>query len=307
MAPKAEGSRLALAASALPRRQRWLTQVIPGCSGHAAVENALVLEVNKDGIAAVLDHLHLCGAIPEAFGPSSSEEKLYSRYTDSVVAAALRAIGMTAKVLTTRANSADVEATATGYSLVADAKAFRLSRTAKNQKDFKVEAMAGWKGAHPHGLVVCPAYQLPATNSQIYHQALSRSVTIITYSHLAALVQLANTVGHSQAQQALLSTMTISTSLAPTQSATAYWKALNSALINSSPSLKTLLADEQQVNLEGLDALRKGELAPLVADETAIRAMSQKQAQDALLKDRRIDSRIAGINAVKDRGILGLT
>ena len=29
------------------------------------------------------------------------------------------------------------------YSLVADAKAFRLSRTAKNQKDFKVQAMDG--------------------------------------------------------------------------------------------------------------------------------------------------------------------
>jgi hypothetical protein len=37
-----------------------------------------------------------------------------------------------------RADSADVEGATKDYTIVGDAKAFRLSRTAKNQKDFKV-------------------------------------------------------------------------------------------------------------------------------------------------------------------------
>ncbi len=57
------------------------------------------------------------------------------------------------------------------YSFVADAKAFRLSRTAKNQKDFKVQAMDDWKHSKTYAMVVCPVYQLLTRTSQIYQQA----------------------------------------------------------------------------------------------------------------------------------------
>ena len=83
------------------------------------------------------------------------------------------------------------------YSFVADAKAFRLSRTAKNQKDFKVEAMDGWKHGKPFAMVVCPVYQLPSRTSQIYQQAVARSVCICTYTHLAVLVRYAKITGQS--------------------------------------------------------------------------------------------------------------
>jgi hypothetical protein len=43
-------------------------------------------------------------------------------------------------------------------SAIADAKAFRLSRTAKNQKDFKIQAMDSWKRGKPFAMVVCPIY-----------------------------------------------------------------------------------------------------------------------------------------------------
>lgn len=88
------------------------------------------------------------GAIPESIAHDSTEEKLYAKATDIMLAKCLRELGLKAVVLKERANSTDVYAESKyhGYSLVADAKAFRLSRTAKNQKDFKVESMAHWKG-----------------------------------------------------------------------------------------------------------------------------------------------------------------
>ena len=48
-------------------------------------------------------------------------------------------------VLSERGDADDVEDFAKQYSFVADAKAFRLSRTAKNQKYFKIQAMDNWK------------------------------------------------------------------------------------------------------------------------------------------------------------------
>ena len=46
------------------------------------VEREISEEIERDGIASLLGHLRLCGAIPESYGHDSSEEKLYSKYTD---------------------------------------------------------------------------------------------------------------------------------------------------------------------------------------------------------------------------------
>ena len=115
----------------------------------------------------IVDHLRLCGNIPEYYGHNTSKEKLYSKYTDAVLSLAYRSIGIRSSVLKERSNVADVEAYAKNYSFVADAKSFRLSRTAKNQKDFKIEALHRWKYGKPFAMIVCPIYQLPSRNSQI--------------------------------------------------------------------------------------------------------------------------------------------
>lgn len=69
----------------------------------------------------------------------------YSKYTDCLLSLTYKALGLKSLVIKERADVADVEAFGKDYSFVADAKAFRLSRTAKNQKDFKVQAMHRWK------------------------------------------------------------------------------------------------------------------------------------------------------------------
>lgn len=160
-------------------------------------------EIARDGSEALLDHLRLCGAIPEQYGHDSSEEKLYSKYTDAVISESLSTMGLRSVVIDTRADSPDVQARAGDYSLVADAKAFRLSRTAKNQKDFKVQAMDGWRGGLDYAVLVCPIYQLPSRSSQVYQQAIARNVCVLSYSHLAALVGLATRQGPSFAEVGL--------------------------------------------------------------------------------------------------------
>jgi len=156
---------------AIIRRKYWVEEIrkLSGHFGNDAenLEKELEAEIKLSGIDSLIDHLRLCGNIPESYGHDTSEEKLYSKYTDCLLSLAFTALGLKSLVLKERADAADVEAFAKEFSLVADAKAFRLSRTAKNQKDFKVQAMHGWKRGKPYAMIVCPIYQLPNSSSQI--------------------------------------------------------------------------------------------------------------------------------------------
>src|SRR3989344_4521365 len=125
-----------------------------------------------------------CGVIPESFSHDSTEEKLYSKYSDMLLARTLTFMGIDSKVIKERADAADVEGRTKDYTLVADGKVFRLSRTAKNQKDFKVEALDKWRGAKDFACLVSPLYQYPKNKSQIYRQAIGRNVTLLSYIHL---------------------------------------------------------------------------------------------------------------------------
>ncbi|MGD4361103.1 HindIII family type II restriction endonuclease, partial [Xanthomonas citri pv. citri] len=116
-------------------------------------------------------------------------------YTDALISECFKFFGLNSIVLTERADAEDVEVVCDSYSFVADAKVFRLSRTAKNQQDFKVQAMDGWRNTTDFARVVCPIYQLPVKSSQIYQQAILRNVCVFTYTHLAVLVKYADIVG----------------------------------------------------------------------------------------------------------------
>ena len=90
-------------------------------------------------VDSFIDILSQIGTIPESIAHDSTEEKLFAKVSDAVLSRAFRELGLKSTVLSERADSADVIAQSDiyGYTLVADAKAFRLSRTAKNQKDFR--------------------------------------------------------------------------------------------------------------------------------------------------------------------------
>ena len=125
-------------AKAESRRSYWVSRLQEKSNGTFENDTTKMIEElqkrREAGRRGTFGPFEVLRAIPEKYGHDSSEEKLYSKYTDAVVSEALSAMGLNSVILDARAVSADVQARATSYSLVADAKAFRLSRTAKNQK-----------------------------------------------------------------------------------------------------------------------------------------------------------------------------
>jgi len=143
---------------------------------------------STDGFADILWQI---GTIPEEIPHDSTEEKLFAKASDAVLSRAFRELGLKSTVLSERADSADVIAQSDiyGYSLVADAKAFRLSRTAKNQKDFKVGALSGWRKEADYAVLCSPYFQYPRQQSQIYAQAVDNNVCLLSWEHLIFLLQ----------------------------------------------------------------------------------------------------------------------
>lgn len=133
------------------------------------------------------------GTIPENIEHDSTEEKLYSKASDIVLARCFRLLGLAARALDERADSADILAESIAgynYSLVADAKCFRLSRTAKNQKDFKVSNLSDWRGSeNEYAVLVAPYFQYPQAASQIYSKALENNVCLLSWEHISILLE----------------------------------------------------------------------------------------------------------------------
>jgi type II restriction enzyme len=295
---------------AIKKRNYWVEE-IRKLSGHFGndtekLEKELEAEIKKNGISSLIDHLRLCGNIPESYGHDTSEEKLYSKYTDCLLSLAYTALGLKSLVLKERADAADVEAFAKDYSFVADAKAFRLSRTAKNQKDFKVQAMHGWKRGKPYAMVVCPIYQLPTSSSQIYQQATTQNVCVFTYSHLALLLSYSEAEGQSKAQQLLKKIFETVQALNPSKNATDYWLAINKAILSFSKKIQPLWDIEKGVATESIAVAKEEALTFLAKEREKIMRMSHKEALKELIKVHKIESKIKIINAISDNGLFTL-
>jgi type II restriction enzyme len=291
------------------RRKYWVAELaqLSGSFGDDSTKmiDELRAEIARDGRDALIDHLRLCGAMPEQYGQDSSEEKLYSKYTDAVISESLTAIGLRSAVITARADAADVQARGSRYSLVADAKAFRLSRTAKNQKDFKIQAMDGWRNGLDYAVVVCPIYQLPSRTSQIYQQAIARNVCILSYSHLAALVGLAMRRGDPTAQKSLGEVLKSVSVLHPSKSATDYWAGINGALVACLKGDSGLWTAEKTASLEALDSAKEESLTYLRAERNRLFGLSHQEALDELIRLAGVDSRIAQVERIEHGSLLG--
>jgi len=292
---------------AIARRNYWVSEIkkLSGNFGNDTekLETELKEELSVNGSNAIIDHLRLCGCIPEEYDHDSSEEKLYSKYTDNLLAFSYQSIGLKSIVLSERADAADVEAVAKKYSFVADAKAFRLSRNKKNQKDFKVQAMDGWKKGKPFAMVVCPIYQLPSQSSQIYQQAASRNVCVFTYSHLSLLVAYASNKGSEKAINLLHNIFKIIHALNPSKSAFDYWLAINKTMLESDKTILELWQNEKKAALESIEIAKEEGLHYLASERERIMRMDHNQAIMELIKINKLDSKIKVIESITDNGI----
>ncbi|NCD10396.1 MAG: HindIII family type II restriction endonuclease [Negativicutes bacterium] len=293
---------------AIRRREYWVDEIrkISGNFGNNSerLENELSQEIKDNGVYALIDHLRLGGDIPESYGHDTSEEKQYSKYTDSLLCESFKALGLKSIVLKERGDAADVEAFATDYSFVADAKAFRLSRTAKNQKDFKIQAMDGWKRGKPFAMVVCPIYQLPTRASQIYAQSSSRNVCILTYSHLAMLVSYSAIDGREKSEMLLHEIFKSIQALNPSKDASQYWSAINRTMLGFSKEIDELWKIEKQAASESIVIAKQHSLIFLATEREKIMRMSHEEAIKELMQVHKIESRMSVVNAVSDNGLL---
>lgn len=292
------------------RRIYWIEEIrkLSGNFGDDSdrLEKELAAEVKKESVSALMDHLRLSGDIPESYDHDSSEEKLYSKYTDALLSETYKKLGFKSLVLKERADAADVEVFAKNYSFVADAKAFRLSRTAKNQKDFKVQAMDGWKRGKPYAMVVCPIYQLPVKSSQIYEQASTRNVCIFTYSHLAMLVAYAELDGTEKTEELLHEIFKAIPALNPSKDAASYWFAVNKTMLNFSTKIEDLWKTEKLAAIETIAIAKEEALSFLAKEREKIMRMSHNEALAELVKVYKIESKIKIIQSVTDNNILAL-
>lgn len=296
--------------SAIKRRGYWVEEIrkLSGnfVDDYGRLSKELTAEVNKGGIPTIIDHLRLCGSIPESYGHDSSEEKLYSKYTDCLLYLAFKAIGLKSLVLTERADAADVEAFAKNYSFVADAKAFRLSRTAKNQKDFKVQAMHSWKRGKPNAMVVCPIYQLPRAASQIYQSATVNDVCVFTYSHLSLILNYSQIAGAKKAEELLHKIFRIVPMLTPSKNAIDYWLAINKTLLKFSKEIEELWQIEKKASTESIEIAKEEDLTYLALQREKIMRMDHEEALIELVRAYKIDSKIKIISSIKDNGLFAI-
>lgn len=294
----------------IEKREYWLNEIsrLSGDFGVDAekVEDEVSQEIAKDGLNSLLGHLRLCGVIPEHYSHDSSEEKLYSKYTDVVIHEAYSCMGFNSLVLKERADVADVECVTDNYSFVADAKAFRLSRTAKNQKDFKVQAMDGWKHGKPYAMVVCPVYQLPSRNSQIYQQAGARSVCIGTYTHLAVLARYAEAKSTNKAMELAHEVFKVVEAMNPSKDANTYWQIVNRTILDFDKIISEIWKEEKRASIESIVISRKEALGFLASERERIMKLSKEDAIKEVLKSSKIDNKIKAINSVSDNGLFGL-
>lgn len=294
---------------ALERRRRWLEDIrsFDGVFVNSAehFERRIQEEFHEEGPSALLDHLRLCGAIPESYDHDSSQEKLYSKYTDVLLSVAYKKLGCRSIVLDERGDSADVEAVTDEFDFVADAKAFRLSRTARNAKDFKVTSMHTWKRGKQYAMLVAPLYQMPSRKSQIYTQAINHDVCLLSFSHLALLCNLAFRSSIASAQNLLESIFKVVNTLHVQHDANAYWQAINKSFLDADALMPDLWREEKLAAAESLRQAKEEALTFLSEERSRILSLDREAAIQALIRCRKLDEKQRQIERITGSSLMG--
>ena len=260
-----------------------------------------IQSLSKDDFIEIVKEI---GTIPEVIEASSTEEKLYSKASDIVLARCFSEIGLKAKALSERGNSADIVAESHhGYTLVADAKTFRLSRTAKNQKDFKISTLSRWRGMeHDFAVLVAPYFQYPNTSSQIYASALSDKVCLLSWEHMLFLLnqQVVEDVSLSLEQIWNAPTrIERDSKIAYADRMNCLFPYINKMVCDRIPiSLKDF---EEQLNICKLYIFERSndEIAVLNAEIQKIEEYTKEQAIKELIKSRKLNEKISAILSYK--------
>ena len=182
-----------------------------------------------------------------------------------------------------------------------------MSRTAKNQKDFKIQAMDRWKYGKKYAIVVCPVYQLPARASQIYEQASTRSVCIGTYTHLAVLSRYAYVTSTKKAMTLMKEIFESVNAMYPSKDAASYWQVVNRTMINFEDCISDIWNEEKKASADSIKFSKTEALSYLAHERERIMKLSKYEAIREVLKSSKIENKITAINSVGDNGLLLIT
>ena len=262
----------------------------------AGLENAFdILEEKFAEItkAELSSSLLECGIIPESLDHDSSEEKLWAKYCDILLAQTWTQLSIPSEVLRARGDSADVFGRTHNYSIVGDAKAFRLSRTAKNQKDCKVQALNDWRKSNTYACLASPLYQYPQRISQIYEQAIERNVTLLSYTHLKFLLDC--TEG-----QNLDPLWRIGSELPKSKNAQQYWEAIDETTRKIAGESEETLSSYKQETIDKIKQLGKEGIDYWETRITDYKKLSQEEAVARLIKAEKVEAKIGTIKKAID-------
>ena len=267
-----------------------IVKLIERAETFAQAGSNLEIALSSCSTQDILDHLDYGGVIPEQFEHDSTAEKVFAKYCDALLAVALKGIGLDSRVIEARANAADVEAQSKAYTLVGDAKAFRLSRTAKNQKDFKVEALDKWRRGANYACLVAPLYQYPSTSSQIYSQAIRYNVTLLSYTHLAFMIR-SNKVNAENVGEL----WKLGTTLIPSRNAVGYWTGIRDVMLKITGKPNAEWEKAVQDTFTRLREQAAEQIRFLEEQKKTFESLDKETAVKLLIKALKINSKIAVI------------
>jgi len=253
--------------------------------------NQLEAALSDCSVEDILEHLDYAGVIPECFEHDSTEEKLYAKFCDALLARALTELGLRAEMIAERSGAADVRANAHAYQLVGDAKAFRLSRTAKNQKDFKVGALNEWRQGADYACLVAPLYQYPITNSQIYSQAIQYNVTLLSYTHMVFMLRSQQVNQHSLVELWQVG-QNLRTGQGISQRASSYWSAILGVVLKITGKLGADWENAVEAAKVPLREQAREQIRYWEEEKKRLQALDQKSAVKQLIKALKIDTKI---------------
>ncbi|MDX2079107.1 MAG: HindIII family type II restriction endonuclease [bacterium] len=242
----------------------------------------------------ISDLLLTCGIIPENFDHDSSQEKLWAKYGDILFSLALNALNISSQVIRLRGNSADILAQTPDYTLVGDAKAFRMSRTAKNQKDFKISALNDWRGKHTFACLIAPLYQYPTRKSQIYQQAQRHRVLMLSYVHLKFLLDFMPTASLKVLWQ-------LPESLSVDVDASDYWKYVDTICLSLTGQSAQFLADYKAIELDHVKMMGNKSISYWQQVIQQYQQLSQQEAVQRLIKSEKIEQKMFTIRQTIER------
>ena len=249
--------------------------------------------INKMSLRDIKVNLLECGVLPERFQHDSTEEKLYSKYSDVLLAKTLTFMGIKSKIVKKRADAPDVEGISRDYTMVADAKVFRLSRTAKNQKDFKVEALSKWKKDKDFACMVCPLYQYLKSRSQIYQQAIDNNVTLLSYIHLYFILSQKNPDKLDyKPLWAVGKTLTV------TKKAKTYWDTIDKKICEILNKDKKELKKIKQFELKLLKKAAKEEISYIDDKVRSFKKIPKKKFIEMLITAEKLNGKIKQIKKI---------